>query len=397
MRCRDLVIVFAVSVAFRTALVLPALFDPSAALGPAELDTHEYHALGQSITRGSYEIEGRDWILRPPGYPAFLAAVDMTLGSDPRFAVGLQVLLGGFVAILVALWASAAFGRFAGLASGILAGLAPVTGLLSGFLLTEALFTAIVALGLFFFRKRPAVSGLILGLSALVRPMGIYIAGVAASFHLLRKDWTKAGLLSVAFVIPLLPWLARNRLVNGKAILSTQHEATVFLYAAPYTMMQERGISYEEALANLRDTLACDDLWSAALDPEMAGEISKRGMAYMLRHPLAYCVAHLKGFIKGFYGPGRKFTLMIWNNRTVAGIIVIAGWLYALISYILAIRGFVRMKDEEIALAAMVFLLLFLPGADGSFRFRAPAEPILALGAGVGFASLIGRISRRGS
>jgi len=395
LRSRDIVIIFAVSVAFRTVLVLPALLDPSVALGPTHLDTHEYYALAQSITHGFYEIGGIDWVLRPPGYPAFLAAVDMTLGSDPRFAVILQVLLGGLVAILVALWATRAAGQSAGLAAGMLAGLAPVTGLFSGFLLTEALFTAIVALGLLFFRKRPALSGFILGISALVRPMGIYIAGVAASFHLLRKDWTKAGLLSVAFLLPLLPWLVRNRLVNGKAILSTQHEATVFLYAAPYTMIEERGIGYEEALANLSDTLACPDLQAAALDPELAGEVASRGMAYILRHPAAYSIAHLKGFLRGFYGLGRDFTRMLWGDSPMAWAIVLFGWLYALCTYAVAVWGFARLRWEGLALAAVVFLLLFLPGPDGSFRFRAPAEPILALGSGIGLMSLKDRLFRQ--
>ncbi|MGC8893346.1 MAG: ArnT family glycosyltransferase [candidate division WOR-3 bacterium] len=394
LRFREILLIIAVSLAFRAGFVLPALVRHSVALGPPHLDTHEYYALAQSITRGLYEIGGVDWILRPPGYPAFLAAVNITFGADPRFAVALQVILGILIAILVAFWASETSGRTAGLAAGLFAGLAPVTGLLSGFLLAEAVFTSAVALGLFFFRKRPALSGFLLGLSALVKPTGIYPAVVAAGYHAVRKDWTRAGLLAIAFLVPVLPWLARNKIVNGKAILSTQHEATVFLYSAPYTMMQETGIGYEEALVNLGDTLGCEDLEAAPLDPGLAGELSRRGVAYMLRHPAAYAAAHLKGFVKGFYGLGREFTTMIWPNPLATRIIVIMSWLYALVVYILAIRGFLRLRGEGFALAITVFLLLFLPGADGSFRFRAPAEPILALAAGIGLASLIGKFRR---
>lgn len=394
MRSHDIITIFAASVAFRTVLVLPALFAPSVGLGPPHLDTHEYYALAQSITRGSYEIGGIDWILRPPGYPAFLSAIDMAFGTDPRFAIGLQILLGGLTAALVAFWAARAAGREAGLAAGMLAGLAPVAGLFSGFLLAESLFTATVALGLFFFRKRPVLSGFILGLSALVKPTGIYIAAVATLFHLVKRDWARAGLLSVAFLLPILPWLARNRVVNGKAILSTQHEATVFLYAAPYTMIEERGIGYEEALANLVDTLACPDLQAAALDPELAGKVANRGLAYILRHPAAYSIAHMKGFLRGFYGLGMDFTRMLWDNSVAAWAIVLFGWLYALLTYILAVWGFARLRWEGLALAVIVFLLLFLPGPDGSFRFRAPAEPLLALGAGIGLKSLKDRLFR---
>gem|GEM_PF-3052113 len=388
MRTCDIAIIFTLSLMFRVAFVIPALLDPSAALGPPHLDTHEYYALGQSITRGSYEIGGFDWILRPPGYPAFLAWLDVSLGRDPRFAVGLQVLLGGLVAVLVGIWAGRGWGRSAGLASGILAGLAPVTGLLSGFLLTEALFAATAAVGLFFTEKRPAISGFILGLSALVRPMGIYIALVAAGFHLIQKDWVKAGLLGLAFSLPILPWLARNKILNGKPILSTQHEATVFLYAAPYTMMEEKGISYEKALAELSDTLGCPDLQAAALDPMLAGEVAKRGIRYILRHPRAYSIAHLKGFVRGFFGLGRDFTRFLWGDSPAAALIVLFSWLYALFTYILAGWGFSRMGREGLALAFLIFLLLFLPGPDGSFRFRAPAEPILALASGIGLVSL---------
>ncbi|MEO0180326.1 MAG: glycosyltransferase family 39 protein [candidate division WOR-3 bacterium] len=394
MKTKELVLVFIVAAIFRFTVVAPAFFDSTRPLGPPHLDTHEYYALSQSLSHGVYRIGNTDWVLRPPGYPAFLALNWLVFGPDPRSAVLLQVLLGGVMAVVVAIWACRLAGRREALASGILAGLAPVTGLFSGFLLTEALFTTSIALGLLFFRRAPALSGFILGLSALIRPMGIYIACALALFHLIRKDWAKAGFLTLSFLLPVLPWLARNKLIHGKALISTQHEATVFLYAAPYTMMEERGIGYEEALSALRDTLGCDDLWAAALDPELAGEVSKRGIGYILRHPKAYALAHLKGFVRCFYGLGRDFTRMLWKNDPAVLIIVSWGWFYALATYILALLGFLRLREKGLLLAVVVFLLVFLPGPDGSFRFRSPAEPILAVAAGVGLVSLVNRLSR---
>ncbi len=384
MRLRDYAFILIFSLIYRIFFVLPSLINPSRALGPLWLDTHEYWALSRSLRELAYRVNGQDWLLRPPGYPALLAAL-----PDPRLGVALQVLLSCFVALLVARWASRRFGRRAGLLSGFLAGLSPVTALLSGLLLADVAFAFFAFLGFYFLEKRPLLAGANFGLSALVKPLGLPLALLSSLFELARRRFRAGAAVAGAALLVASGWMARNWVLYGRPILSTQTEVTVFLYWAPFTLMAEKGVEYGEALRILSDTLGHPNLLEAQYDPLLPGELSRRALAYLLRHPVAFAKAWATGSFKALWGVSRTFAGLVWPLRPVALALVLFSWLYALFTYVLAPVGFKRMGSEGWFLAVVVIFLVLALGPNGSFRFRAAAEPILALGAGVGLDRLM--------
>ncbi len=362
---------------FRALFALPSLLNSKIPFGAPELDTYEYWALAQAIRRGSYSIGGVDWALRPPGYPAFLA-----LSQDPRLAVALQILLLAGLSVLVAKWASEIGNRRAGLIAGILAATSPVLSLFSGFLLADVLFAALATLGLYLARKRVYLGGFALGLAGLVKPLSLTLALPVAVYQWLKGSPRRALGFLAALLFPLLPWTLRNWAVHGTPSVSTQPQLTVILYWAPYTMMAERGLPYPEALETLADTFGCQDLIEASYDAGKVRELLPKALGYLSRHPGSFLLAWAKGFALSFWGTGRSFVGMLWPGP-VGLILVVFSWLHALLTYVLAFRGIRRMGGWGLALAAGVALLLLSVGPNGSFRFRAAAEPLLALWAGL--------------
>jgi hypothetical protein len=197
--------------------------------------------------------------LRPPGYPAFLAAVYATLGRsryDVLLAQGfVDMTTCGLVALLAARVAPAAK-RARALVAGLwLAALCPFVANYSTGILTEVLATFLTALAMVVlaggFLAGDAgefpegllndgagassrlglmvvspwfLGGLVVGFGALVRPEApllLLAAGLVLVVRWRRRaDWMKliraAALMFVGMILPLVPWAARNWRVLGQ-------------------------------------------------------------------------------------------------------------------------------------------------------------------------------------
>lgn len=166
---------------------------------------------------------------RTPGYPIFLALVQMLSGADLRSIALAQHLLGAVTAAFAFGIGRIAFGRVAGATGGVLVALSAPLIVYEHYLLTESLFTfaitgamllLVVALRL---PHWPSVyiAGLTLGLAALVRPIGQLLAPIfILSLALVRLPrWRSAVLAGVVcglgIATALLPWAVRNRLMQG--------------------------------------------------------------------------------------------------------------------------------------------------------------------------------------
>ncbi|MDQ4057995.1 MAG: phospholipid carrier-dependent glycosyltransferase [Actinomycetota bacterium] len=191
-----------------------------------QMDTHAY--LNQAIETGASG-------LRPVLYPLLLKPLVAT-GSLVGVAL-VQHLAGIAVAILLY-----AFMRRLGL-SAVVAALGTVPALLDGFilnlehyLLTEAFFNlfVVVALLLVAWPERPAwfgagASGLIVGLSALLRFIGGVVVAPVLLYLLLRKaGWTRVVALVVGFVLPLAVYGMWFRAETGSAGLTDRNGVFLF-------------------------------------------------------------------------------------------------------------------------------------------------------------------------
>jgi len=221
---------------------------------PAEAgDTRVYDALARNwLDHGVYGLDV-DGVLQPvdirvPGYPAFLAAVYVALGSSPLAVRLVQAVLDLLTCVLIAALAA----RLAPVesrkriaAAGLwLAALCPFTANYTAALITETLATLLTSAAVLAFaaacvgtesldlslhRRSVGISfwaagALLVGLGTLVRPETPLLLVAVALLLAWRwrhpRNWKRLVSTGVVmafwFVLPLLPWAARNWVTLGE-------------------------------------------------------------------------------------------------------------------------------------------------------------------------------------
>jgi dolichyl-phosphate-mannose-protein mannosyltransferase len=185
-------------------------------------DSENYFLPGFQLARGlGFDLEAR----RTPLYPAFIAAVINGIGQDLAGLALAQHLLGLLTVALTYGLGRALFGRLAGL-------LAALSVALNGSLLiseqtitTETLFMSLLTLaallGVLALRGGPLwlypLGGLLLGLAALARPVGLgLLPGLPLALLFQRptlRTWLlRCALYGIGVALVLLPWMIRNYL-----------------------------------------------------------------------------------------------------------------------------------------------------------------------------------------
>jgi Dolichyl-phosphate-mannose-protein mannosyltransferase len=233
-RSRDvLVVLFLIGVGVR---LLP-LWLPFEFSGP---DSVTYVEPGQSLARGDgFSLGGEPTAARPPGYPAFLAAVFSLCGQTAFTAVRVaQALLGALVPIGVYLLIVRRLGPRLGLLGAGVAALDPIAIGQSPFLLREVLLLAevtallvVLTCGRGMWRWLGA--GALLAALTLTHQLYILLGPVLACFELaaarprarrkvLLLRWFAVGVL-VALAVFL--WARRNERVTGQLSITMAENA----------------------------------------------------------------------------------------------------------------------------------------------------------------------------
>jgi hypothetical protein len=237
-------------------------------------DSQSHYLPGYDLAFGNqFEPDLR----RPPGYALFAAGAILLLGEELRSLVLVQHILGIATALMTYLLGRYAFGGPAGRAAGFVAGLLVALNgalILSGqSIMTETLFTALflaalLALVLAARTNRwvwALLAGLLLGLSALTRPVAqalvmlVPLAFLLAS-PLVRRPWTRAQawpivrgtlIAGLGFGIVMVPWMLRNLAEHG----------TLSAAGGLGRSLIARTIKYDEGFFDVaRPTPADDDL-----------------------------------------------------------------------------------------------------------------------------------------
>ena len=198
---------------------------------PAEpfSDAAHYHRLAADLSRGTGFVNeaGAPTAWRPPGYPAFLAAVYSVFGVSVRAAALTQAALGGLTVVLLAVFGALVLGRREALTAGLLAAVYPGLFWLPRVLLSEnlSLFLAMAVLCAAAMLLRAGrlrwagACGVLLGMSALVRGANLLVAAVLLAGMALaawrhgrdiRRLAASCALVCAGIALVLLPWTARN-------------------------------------------------------------------------------------------------------------------------------------------------------------------------------------------
>jgi hypothetical protein len=260
--------------------------------------------------------------LRMPGYPAFLAGVALLLGRSIQAILLSQAALDTvtcfLTAALAAALAPASARRRVWIIGLWLAATCPFVANYTAVVLTEVLVTLLAMAAVYFFVRglgqapsqlnlRDAgkhltpfafalLGGFFTGLATLVRPempllmcVGVVVYALRAGRLLgVRKTILFAGAMAAAFLVPLLPWAARNFITLRKIqFLAPRYAnmpdeyAPVGYYAWTATWLERYRDVYVSAWRIGEEPLNIDDLPNAAFDsPDEKARVSELFAAY---------------------------------------------------------------------------------------------------------------------
>jgi 4-amino-4-deoxy-L-arabinose transferase-like glycosyltransferase len=240
----------------------------------------------------------------PPGFPYFLAAVDLITGHTARRGDAVhsarisQAVLGTGAVALVGLVGLELFGGAVALIALALATAYPVFVGLSGALVAENLLTVLILAAVWAVlraRGSPhpyrwiAAAGVLTGLATLTHLNGIVIlAPLVFAAWQARRGWIAPVLVLAAAVLTITPWSVRNavelhRFVwvsdeTGITLAGTYNPASAADRQLPYKWRLYYGISGERNLIRRAAGLS---------EPELSSRLESQAFHYIGDHPFS--------------------------------------------------------------------------------------------------------------
>ena len=391
----------------RLAIGAWALMEPEARM--VNGDSALYMELGrQLLEEGRYE-----GYVRPPGYPALVAAVYAVFGTGWWGYAGLLLLnlAGG-----VALWFGVMrLGRGAeGAHGGMVArGAALLTFdlawlLFSKEILTEALFTPLIVWMVVWVNTHSVARGAtLLGLATLLKPITFYLPWVLVPYLFWRK-WPVSRIALFVLIsagIPFL-WQLRNHATHGTLAYTSIASENLMTGHAAFTLAAAEGLTHSQAIDSVRTLFWADVADPAALEADVnAFNARKSAVArrILADHPATYALQIAKGMVFTLLDPGRE----AWERTVGAGPaavgitetiardgVVSAAWriltdhpfLVLYVLFLAAVYGWTLWRlpsawKADPALTALLLLLiayfLVLGGPIGYARFRLYIFPLI--------------------
>ncbi len=201
-------------------------------------DSEEYALLART-----FFDQGPVSLVRPPGYPLFLALADLFPGRFEDVAVIAQLLLGAGLCGALVMVAWPLFGRLAAVVAGLLLALTAPFVSIESLLLADMLFGLLVTIAAGLIAAAALAdqrrllwlvgAGVAIASAAYVKPVGhALVLAPLLALALATRSWraTLLGAGAVAGVVALLtvPWMARNDARYGSFTMSAQTGQTLF-------------------------------------------------------------------------------------------------------------------------------------------------------------------------
>ncbi len=341
----------------------------------------------------------------PPGYPYFLAAVDMIDGHSTRRGAAVhparlsQALLGTVTVALVGLVAFEAFGELVGLSALVLAAIYPVLIELSGTLVAENLFTPLV-LGAVYAALRArrsarpypwaAAAGVLTGLATLTHQNGVVIVlPLIAAVWTIRprrslRSLAAPGLLLATAVLTIAPWTIRNAVElhrfipvsdeNGVTLVGTYNRASAASHPVPYRWRLYYAIPGERTLIHQAKHLT---------EPALSSRLQSQALQYIGDHPFSPLAVAYHNTLRLLELDGsfawRVSAAAIDLPRQTAEIGVLSFWILCLLALAGAFTRAARAAPAWLwAVPVLLWLSVAVVNAETP-RFREPVDPFLIL------------------
>ena len=397
---------------FALALVVRAGFLTIA--GPVSSpDSYEYETIASNLAAGngfslSTAAPFTPTVRRPPAYPAFLALVNGRAPVHPHPIAAIQIVLDSAVAVAILLLTAAVPMRGARVAAAVLYALHPAAVAAASTMLTETLFTFLVASAALLVvagRKsdRLALSllaGIVMGLSVVCRPLGVIYAGSAALMLLAWRRQPRVLLHAAGFAatcaLVILPWTIRCTAVTGRLVIAQAAGICNWYLPTRWDWNQNDQTAVWRALENdpYGQRLAAARTSAEVVDLNEFGQ--RQAVRNIEANPRAYLMSRIRTyphlFISTFGGAiGIDQTIgevVAERKFGTAALLATLLIVFSLLPLVAAALGFARAASSPAmslcALFAIATLLVHLPMWI-EYRYWLPALPYELALAAAGF------------
>jgi 4-amino-4-deoxy-L-arabinose transferase-like glycosyltransferase len=422
-----LILTIVTAVALRAALIGAAWLSGGSSAPFLLPDSTRYLRLARSfIETGAFSYAGAPELVRPPGFPV-LVAIGVWLTHPVAVTLIANALLGAATTWLCFLAArDSGGGDRAALRAARLFAVEPGQIVWSSFVLSEALFTCLVAVCLVAgirYATRPTL-GLLVGavlaavLGAYVRVVGyllpiVWLAAlVGVVWRGRRGPWRGHVIAGVTVAIVLLgAWHVRNGLVGGYWGFSTQFDRAVYLTGGGSVLAGDSGTSYGETRAAMLDSVKTDVPGTSQRDA--AATMREQGRDLVVRAPFRFARTYAAGMVAVLLHPSVSPYIQLFGGLrsdapdSATRLVLLGHWAEAwrllagrgvvywsialglfvvnLIYLALAIRGAIAGwhagQKPAVVLCAIVvaYFLLLSGGPDGDSRRRMPMVPAVCV------------------
>jgi 4-amino-4-deoxy-L-arabinose transferase-like glycosyltransferase len=193
-------------------------------------DAQQYYQIAQNVAQGRGfamtfpAIAVHATAFRPPLYPAVLGSFFYVFGTNIVVGRVVNLLIGLIVVGLTYKVGTLIGGARVGLIAAFIVAIYPPIIANDVVLLTEPLSLALIlAFVLAISARRVAWAGVIFGLLVLSRPSAQYLVVAAAVWILWRIGWRRALMFVVIVAVVVTPWVIRNDVELGGAVLYTSN------------------------------------------------------------------------------------------------------------------------------------------------------------------------------
>lgn len=234
-----------------------------------DFDSKVYSEVGENISlgKGLTNKDGSSLFLRVPIYPLFLGLCYKTFGYSPKKALMLQSLISSLIPIIIFFISVLIFptsyqvAYISSLISSIHVGFVTFSNLL----MAESLFTLFFNLFLLFlflsFKSKDNklilfTSGILLGISSLIRPVGVpllltALLVISLSNHNIKKSIKECFILLSGWLLIIAVWLIRNFLLTSHIFFHTLPGIHFLKHLTARVVMEGENISYIQSLKKL--------------------------------------------------------------------------------------------------------------------------------------------------
>lgn len=390
---------FALALCVRLAFAWPGLLDASRT---QDIDTLVYRQLAESLTRGDFPS-----LFRTPGYPLFLVFTGGFPGYSVVPTILVQIVLDSITCLLVfgavrRLGGNLRWAWFAG----ILYAFSPVAGTMSAMMLSETLSVFLTALAIRLAFREPTPGNVVLEagcwfLATMTRPFNLLVPIWLSPWRIwLDKEhpgeWRRRGVVLAAYGLAMIGWVGCNQVRSGMPVVCSNPQVSYYIYEIPALELVERlgwsgylrlallhPAEFDAALIAGQQRFASQlfagvvdppaDLWGTMDSPEWIRRISKEAAQRSAGKTSTLVGIHACGVAQALRP---KWTSASWVVRLLE--VARLGLCF------LGVVQLARRREWWLLSLAVVWLgySTVLAGPAAYWRFRAFAEPIIAIVAG---------------